>query len=342
MKKALSRTGKQIYDFFTAFPDLSQSLSKAYRSMEVSERVIFLLFFLCFLFSSTLIIYNWLYVRYANIVSNLLVPPAGAAGFLLLYFCCVNTRQRFPRLSYFFLGILYMIIFIYSMFLTCGSAMLTPSTHLLNYQLLQWDLALGFNQLPLVVWASKHDILHSILQFGYGSWGYQLALVCPVLALCKQYQQIRQWTLGGILAILIVATIYYFFPSLPPASVYPEYHFDSGCYECINRFYLLHSYQRFAFTQCGLIVFPSCHVIYALFTTWAFRNIKWILWPVIVLNVILIASTLLLGMHFLVDVLGAVVVFGTCQCIAQWVTRYDANPSDSGHIRDTRQKQSNP
>lgn len=338
MTPALKQAGSKIYQFFTSFPDLNQSIGKAYRSMEVSERVIFLLFIICYVFSSILIVYNLFYVRYANIVSNLLFPPAGAAGFLLLYFCCVNTRLRFPRLSYFFLGILYMIIFIYCMFLTCGAAMLTPSTHLLNYQLLHWDLALGFNQLPLVIWADKHTIFHHILNWGYQSWGFQLALVCPVLALCKQYKQIRQWTVGGIIAILIVATIYYVYPSLPPASVYSQYHFDSGCYECISRFYLLHAYKRFAFTQCGLIVFPSCHVIYALFNTWAFRHVKWILYPLIALNIVLIASTLLLGMHFLVDVLGACVVFAVCQWIAHKVTQRDHTPDDNSHIREPRQR----
>lgn len=323
MKHHLSKVWDKIYRFFTAFPDLSQSITKAYRSMSFSERMIFVLFIIGYILSAIIIIYNQLHIRYSGLMMNLLVPPAGAAGYILLYFCCINTRRRFPRLSYFFLGILFTILFVYSMFVTCGAAMLTPSTNLLNIQLKQWDLALGFHQLPIIIWSDHHLWLHKYLNYAYNSWPYQLALVCPVLALFKQYKQIIQWTLAGILGIIIVSTIYYYYPSLPPASVYPQYHFDVGCYECIDRFYLLHAYQPFAFTQCGLIVFPSCHVLYALLTTYAFRNVKWLLWPLIVLNSMLIASTVMLGMHFLVDVIAAFVLFIFISLAAHWATKID-------------------
>ncbi len=329
MDLSLRSASKKINHFLGSSLDLNKTLKNAYGRMSFADRFIFILFAVCYALSSVWIVYNQLDTHYSNLMLNLLLPPAGIGGFLVLYILCLNYLESSPYASHFFIAVLYTALFCYAMFLTCGSAMLTPSTHLLNQQLKQWDLALGFHQLPLIIWTSSQKWLHKILLFAYASWPIQIGLACPVLALCKQYKHIKQWTIASIAGILIVSIIYFIYPSLPPASVYPEFRFADGCYECINRFYLLHAYQPFILTSCGLIVFPSCHVIYALFTTYAFRGVKWILWPLSVLNIALIASTLMLGMHFLSDVLGAVVVFAVCSLIAHWATKRGGDSKQS-------------
>ncbi|MDF1797447.1 MAG: phosphatase PAP2 family protein [Coxiellaceae bacterium] len=323
MKYRLKAAGRRVYNFFCQVPDINASIRSAYNQLDRSDKIIWLFFIVSYLTAAVIIIVNMLYIKYTAMSNMLLFPPAGAAGFLLLYISFLNLRKKYHYISSFLISIMYTILFIYTMFLICGAALLTPSNHLLNYQLLNWDLALGFDQLPIIKWADKHVILHKILTWGYDSWTFQIGLVAPVLGLLKRYKEMRQWVVASILAIFIAAMIYYVWPSLPPASVFTNYTFNSSCYTCIDRYYLIHAYRPFNYVSCGLIVFPSCHVIWALLNTYAFRHIKWILWPMILLNFCLIVGTIVLGMHFLVDALASFAIFILITCVAHWATKND-------------------
>ncbi|MDF1760297.1 MAG: phosphatase PAP2 family protein [Coxiellaceae bacterium] len=329
MKHKLKAAGRRLYNFFCQVPDINSSIRSAYNQLDRSDKIIWLFFFVNYITAAVIIIVNMLYIKYSAISNILLFPPAGAAGFLLLYISFLNLRKKYHYISSFFISLLYTILFVYTMFLICGAALLTPSDNLLNYQLLNWDLALGFHQLAIIKWADKHVILHKLLNWGYDSWTIQLGLVAPILGLLKRYKEMRQWIAASLLAIFIAAMIYYIWPSLPPASVFTSYHFDDTCYTCINRFYLLHTYRQFNYISCGLIVFPSCHVIWALLNTYAFRHIKWILWPMIILNLFLIAATVVLGMHFLVDIIASFVIFLFITWVAHWATKKDRNSANS-------------
>jgi hypothetical protein len=59
----------------------------------------------------------------------------------------------------------------------------------------------------------------------------------------------------------------------------------------------------------GLISVPSFHVAGALMVTWAFRQLRWILWPLLVLNVVLVASTFMTGAHYVVDMIATLLMF---------------------------------
>ncbi len=52
----------------------------------------------------------------------------------------------------------------------------------------------------------------------------------------------------------------------------------------------------------GMIAFPSFHVAWAVLTTYAALPVRRLFWAVAALNVLVVASTVLLGWHYLVDV----------------------------------------
>ncbi|VWB43615.1 PAP2 family protein [Burkholderia lata] len=57
----------------------------------------------------------------------------------------------------------------------------------------------------------------------------------------------------------------------------------------------------------GLVSMPSFHTMMAMFLVYSMRNIRLVLPAVIVLNVIMIASTITVGGHYLADVLAGIV-----------------------------------
>lgn len=275
-------------------------------------------------FSLIVMGYNYFFVGYVDYALIMLAPPAALPGFLLVYWVTLRYLPAHPKSCQLILCLLYTAAFIYFTLLICGAAMLTPSTHLLNQMLLHWDLALGFNQLPLIHWTLAHPRLLQLLNMAYASWSIQIFLAPLALMLLGAYENMRRWFIAGLLAMLIACMIYYFWPSLPPASVYPEHLFQPACYECMDRFFLIRQYQPYEVGLCGLIVFPSCHVIYAVFNTYYLRKTRWLFWPLLLLNALLIASTVMMGMHFLVDVISGFFVAGLCIYAATRLSRYPA------------------
>ena len=74
----------------------------------------------------------------------------------------------------------------------------------------------------------------------------------------------------------------------------------------------------------GMITFPSFHVAGGLLVTWSFRRYPVWAGAIGLINVVLIASTVLTGAHYLVDVIGALGVFGCSvwlwrRVAAEWI-----------------------
>jgi membrane-associated phospholipid phosphatase len=263
--------------------------------------------------------YNFFFVHYINYANAFLAPPAAAPGFALVYYCSLRYLKQHTRTCEFVLCILYTLAFLYFNLMICAGAMITPSPWLLSKQLLHADLWLGFNQLPLILWTKNHPTIEQALNFAYGSWTVQLFFLPLILVFCRQYQAYKQWFTAGMLAMLIVCLIYYIWPSLPPAYVFTQKIFHSGCYQCINRYFLIRQFQEYNVGLCGLIVFPSCHIIFATFNTYYLRKVRWLFYPLLALNLLLAASTIMMGMHFLVDVIGGFAVAALCiYCAERW------------------------
>jgi membrane-associated phospholipid phosphatase len=84
----------------------------------------------------------------------------------------------------------------------------------------------------------------------------------------------------------------------------------------------------------GLVSFPSFHVAGAMFVTWAFRDYRWLFYPLALLNITLAASTFMSGLHYAVDAPGGVAVFRLSLAAYKWwgepLYRKTAAASDAG------------
>jgi membrane-associated phospholipid phosphatase len=88
----------------------------------------------------------------------------------------------------------------------------------------------------------------------------------------------------------------------------------------------------------GLITFPSFHVAGGLMVTWAFRRYRRMFLALAVLNALMIASTVLLGPHYAVDILASLVVFAASEGMyIRWGRRLAASGvmADAARRRET-------
>ncbi len=196
-------------------------------------------------------------------------------------------------------------------FLLTGSLLLSLSQYpavalgrpTIDATLAAWDHALGLSVVPLVQWTAGHPWLRFVLSVAYGSLIVQLAL--PVLVLGLVHQDVRRlWSFVAQFHVAAIVTVLCL--ALWPAACTFSY---TGVPSLLDQTRFLHQFDGFrsgALTLIpvrdleGLISFPSFHVAGALLATWALWNTQW-RWPLVALNTLLCASTVLLGAHYVVD-----------------------------------------
>jgi len=187
------------------------------------------------------------------------------------------------------------------------AAALSRGRPLIDGPLLAADAALGIDQAALVAWTNAHPQIRHALFLSYISLLPQLILPVVVLGFTDRrelWRYVYQFECVAIVSIIMFG--------LWPSGVVGEH----GIPEAIS--------QRPAMIQImglrdgtmttirfeegvGIISFPSFHAAAALVVTWALRR-TWCFWPIVALNAALLASTVLLGVHYGIDVPAAVVV----------------------------------
>ena len=188
------------------------------------------------------------------------------------------------------------------------------------------DALLGVDVPMLVSWTAARPGLVSVLRAVYGSLLPQFVL--PPLVLGCWYRD-RQalweyaWNFQMCLCAALVGLALF-----PAACAFTYYGFDPLLDQ--TRFTTQFEALRTGVMSVvplsdmeGMITFPSFHVAGGLLITWSFR--RYPVWAVALglVNAVLIASTVLLGAHYVVDVLAALGVFGSSvwlwRRVAAWI-----------------------
>ncbi len=178
---------------------------------------------------------------------------------------------------------------------------------LVDDYLLHADAWLGVSRPAIDHWVTAHAMARRVLGLAYLSLLPQFVLVPLILGWVNRtrlWQFVLQFQLTAISTVVLFAC----WPASTPA--------QHGVHEWVSQANAMQ--QLFAvrsgalrvldLTQAtGLVSWPSFHTAGALLVAWSLRNTLWF-WPIILLDGLLIAATVLLGVHYAVDVLGGVTV----------------------------------
>lgn len=163
--------------------------------------------------------------------------------------------------------------------------------------LVRFDEAIGFHWPGAYHWVTAHHGLHMILKYAYWSAFAQLFLVPFSLAVVR-----RQDDMAEFLAISI---------PFPAESAFLYYGItDPGTASTVRDFTLLRSAAMPAINPYdvqGLVSMPSFHTMMAIFFAYAVRHVGFVFPAAIALNAVMVASTITVGGHYLVDVLAGIV-----------------------------------
>lgn len=225
-------------------------------------------------------------------------------AFILSYWASFYIRTQHPRLSLFTWTYSHFAFMLIALGTFVYGIQLTPFTPI-DPILVRWDRLLGFDQLALLHWTYAHPWRQHLLNRAYNALEIQL-LGVPILLACLGYERALVRLLARlIIAFLIGGSLYYFFPTTAPASLFSDPLFLAEQHHTALKFYTIRAHLVPTVTDGGMIAFPSFHVIWAILLTLSCRDNRLLALAIGLINSLLIAATLCLGWHYLVDVISA-------------------------------------
>ncbi len=201
--------------------------------------------------------------------------------------------------TYFFIAIAFSVI--------TNGIQFTPFPPI-DQWLLHLDQVIGFQTMSLMHWTAQHHAIKKILELAYEFLNIEMLLIPLILPLFKDEKRVHRLFIAMLISFLIGTAIYYFFPTSAPVSVIDSPYFLSSEHATALKFYQIHHYVPVTTGDGGLIAFPSFHVVWAILLCYAVRGKHWLFYPLVLINLLVIASTLLLGWHYLVDVIAGAIL----------------------------------
>ena len=187
------------------------------------------------------------------------------------------------------------------------------------------DAWMGISVPEAVRWTSGHPWLTGILAASYYSLMPQF--IAPIVVLGLFYRDrdaLWEYAFNFHFCLLVTLLGLALFPA---ACAFTYYGFESLIEQerFIRHFEALRN-GTFTLLQLqeleGLITFPSFHVAGGLMVTWVFRRYPKMFALLLVLNVLMIASTVLLGPHYAIDIVASTVLFVVSAWIySRWASR---------------------
>ncbi len=198
--------------------------------------------------------------------------------------------------------------------------MLAQRRPLVDAALLRMDSLMGISVPDLVAWTQARPIAVTVARFAYVTLIPQFFFGLLVLGFVFK-DRAAIWEFGFHAHVCLLVTLLCVW-AWPAIGVYAES--GTPALMNLNRFFrhfaALRSGQpmvvRFDDLE-GLVSFPSFHVAGAWIVTWAFRRSRLFRLPLLVLNLLLTASTLLLGVHYGVDLVATAAMCG----LSLWLYR---------------------
>ncbi|EKD92239.1 MAG: hypothetical protein ACD_29C00103G0001 [uncultured bacterium] len=276
-----------------------------------SDNIILILLFLSAIIGAGLITLNHFYFKYTVASWNYWRLWNFGMLFLVFIFWGMYIRKISPRCATFLWGFgVYYWTFVVTSALTQG-VQATPFLPIDEY-LINADYWLGINTPVIMAWIHMHPMIHAWLTKIYFSLTWQLIAI-PAILMCLNARKILGVFFIAVLISFFIGTgIYYFFPTMAPSGVFHSIYFTKQQHATSLAFYQVHHHLRITESDGGLIAFPSFHVVWAIILAYCCKAKKYIFYPLLIYNLILIAATVLLGWHYMMDVISgiALAIFG--------------------------------
>lgn len=178
----------------------------------------------------------------------------------------------------------------------------------IDEQLIAMEATAGIHIEDIIAWTMSYSWLAKILAYIYDSLPYQMSLLPLVAIFMRKFIYTREYFCLLLMSALIGFSYYYFFPTMGPASFVQSPYFSKAQYATGIKFTEIHQYVIPSTLEGGMIALPSFHAIWAWLCLYLIRWWRLIFILLLPINLLLIASCVLLGWHYPIDLLGSLLV----------------------------------
>ena len=183
------------------------------------------------------------------------------------------------------------------------------------------DRALGFDFPSLLQIYRDNPDLTIASQRIYITFGVQSIAVPVLLAVCGRAERLWIYLTAWYLALFTAVAI---FPFAPAAGPYVLHGVQEDVFGALQRFYPWKtgptiealrngSMRDIGEAARGLVSIPSFHAIAGVLFIAATWQFKWLKWPMLVLNILMIGTVIITGSHYLIDAIA-----GVATALAAW------------------------
>ncbi len=279
-----------------------------------SNRVVLLLTIFTVLLSNIVFAVNYIFFKYHG--NNYFPNNIFVIGLIIFLFNIglrIQLGNHNKYLPYLADLAWYYVVLLVIAFAT-NAVQLTPFAPI-DRQILAFEKLFGINLLNLVIWAKEYKLLLDILYIAYDFLTYQMVILPLCAIVLGMRDELREYYILLLLTILIGFSFYYFYPTTAPASVFPQEYFSSSQVATGLKFTQIHNHLLPSTIEGGLIALPSFHVIWAWLSLYLIRRIRILFAFLVPINILIVLSCVLLGWHYLSDVLASVLVLAIASFI---------------------------
>lgn len=174
--------------------------------------------------------------------------------------------------------------------------------------LLAIDKFMHINQPHILKFSHNHSWFFNSLNAAYNLLHIELSCVFMAIILLPESNKQSQFIFLLLISAAIGFLIYYFLPTTAPASIINSSLFLDEQRETYLKFHQIHHHLPITVEGGGLIALPSFHCIWAVLCQYYFMR-----WPrlgllLAPLNIWIITACLMLGWHYLIDILASILL----------------------------------
>ncbi|MBY0272177.1 MAG: phosphatase PAP2 family protein [Alphaproteobacteria bacterium] len=263
------------------------------------------LIFLLFLIDSIWIISSSLEVIYNT---SLYIKYMGVTAFLYLVYLFYTKIRYDARIGLLFITTIYLIIFT-AVALPLSYLAYTIPNPLMDSTLITADVHLGFNFPALHTWFLHHDHWNIFFNIIYNSMIFQIIFIFLYFGFFGEEIYLQRFLMLFMISILPTILLGCYYPAVGP-HIWLHYPPPDFLGKAINFLLQLRKGVLDLTQGHGIIEFPSFHTTLALIFLYSFRNEnKFLFLFFIILNLLMVFSTLIQGGHYLIDILGGLYIF---------------------------------
>lgn len=246
--------------------------------------------------------------------ASALVPLIGAAVVYGVGRFYRDIRPE-PQFATALIGIAQLILFT-AVALPFSYLMASLALPLWDERFIAADRLLGFDWAAYVGFVAARPVLILAMKLAYASMMVQMVVAVVALSFTGRLATLRRFILAFVLCGLFTIVVSGF---VPASTEFQASHRDPALWAAIDpavgQRYIMHfeAIRDGAMTRLmlfggeGLVSFPSFHTALGVLLIASFWPLRWLRWPMLALNLMMIASTPTEGGHYGVDVIAGAV-----------------------------------